>query len=425
MSDEAALLASIWESPLDDAPRLVYADWLEETGEVANVARAELIRVQCELDRIDEDDPRRADLRERDKALRAEFGRVWREGLPRGGVRGAPFRRGFPEPHLDVGPGGFLRQVEKAYWIAPSWTVNFRPADHCQNRQLGESPLLGRLSGLNINRRPASFAEIHDILGSPHLRHLRKLEFWRVIVSDADVFDLAAAPLAANLREIALVGAEIAAKGAGVLAGWPCRRGLHRLDLSGNALGTEGAAVLGGARWDRLRDLRLARNGIRDSGVEALARSGGLAGVARLDLGGNSIGAAGASALASGPGLPRLKELDLSGNSIGNTGAAALALSQHLAGLRKLNLAGNAIGDRGLRSLAESPYLAELQALMVYRNDYGSAGLEAIADSPHLAGLRQVWVDLPPAHNRESLMGRLRERFPGQVVFAEGNHFFH
>ena len=44
--DEAAFLRTIIDAPDDDGPRLVYADWLEEHGETA---RAEFIRVQCEL----------------------------------------------------------------------------------------------------------------------------------------------------------------------------------------------------------------------------------------------------------------------------------------------------------------------------------------------------------------------------------------
>jgi uncharacterized protein (TIGR02996 family) len=42
----AALRAAILASPEDDAPRLVYADWLDENGEPE---RAEFVRVQCEL----------------------------------------------------------------------------------------------------------------------------------------------------------------------------------------------------------------------------------------------------------------------------------------------------------------------------------------------------------------------------------------
>lgn len=53
MTDHDTLLAAIRDSPDDDAPRLIYADWLEEHGEPE---RAEFIRVQCRLARINLDD---------------------------------------------------------------------------------------------------------------------------------------------------------------------------------------------------------------------------------------------------------------------------------------------------------------------------------------------------------------------------------
>ena len=49
MSDDDGFLATIIAHPEDDAPRLVYADWLEERGDEVSVARSEFIRVQCEL----------------------------------------------------------------------------------------------------------------------------------------------------------------------------------------------------------------------------------------------------------------------------------------------------------------------------------------------------------------------------------------
>ena len=54
MADTMALLEAIRASPDDDAPRLVYADWLEEHGDQP---RAEFIRVQCALARLPQDDP--------------------------------------------------------------------------------------------------------------------------------------------------------------------------------------------------------------------------------------------------------------------------------------------------------------------------------------------------------------------------------
>jgi uncharacterized protein (TIGR02996 family) len=44
------LLAAVLDSPSDDAPRLVYADWLDEHGQAD---RAEFIRLQCEMARSD------------------------------------------------------------------------------------------------------------------------------------------------------------------------------------------------------------------------------------------------------------------------------------------------------------------------------------------------------------------------------------
>jgi uncharacterized protein (TIGR02996 family) len=54
MTDRAALLRAILEDPADDAPRLVYADWLDEHGDIA---RAEFIRLQCTLARPDAPEP--------------------------------------------------------------------------------------------------------------------------------------------------------------------------------------------------------------------------------------------------------------------------------------------------------------------------------------------------------------------------------
>ena len=50
MTDRDALRRAILESPADDAPRLIYADYLDEHGEPE---RAEFIRVQCEIARFE------------------------------------------------------------------------------------------------------------------------------------------------------------------------------------------------------------------------------------------------------------------------------------------------------------------------------------------------------------------------------------
>jgi uncharacterized protein (TIGR02996 family) len=68
VSDEAGILAAIRESPADDVPRMVWADWLDDHG---RHERAELVRLQLALARGDESG------RGREQALLAEHGQMW------------------------------------------------------------------------------------------------------------------------------------------------------------------------------------------------------------------------------------------------------------------------------------------------------------------------------------------------------------
>ena len=65
MEKGEAFLQAIRESPDDDGPRLMYADWLTERGD----PRGEFIRLQCELAQLPAGDPRRRELEEGTEAL--------------------------------------------------------------------------------------------------------------------------------------------------------------------------------------------------------------------------------------------------------------------------------------------------------------------------------------------------------------------
>src|SRR5262245_28593681 len=95
MTDRQALLRAIIASPADDLPRLVYADWLDDTAEPANVARAEFIRLQCQLESgvLSEE---QAAVWPRVKELLRQHDRAWRAELPvLPGVAFRRFGRGF------------------------------------------------------------------------------------------------------------------------------------------------------------------------------------------------------------------------------------------------------------------------------------------------------------------------------------------
>ena len=75
-TDEQPFLDAVFDRYADDRPRLIYADFLDDSGEPE---RAELIRVQLALSKLSEDDPRRPALSDRQAELltrnRAEWTR--------------------------------------------------------------------------------------------------------------------------------------------------------------------------------------------------------------------------------------------------------------------------------------------------------------------------------------------------------------
>src|SRR5438477_5170948 len=111
--DDDAFLQVVLDRPDDDAPRLVYADWLEERGD----PRGEFIRVQCELARLPADDPRRPELEGREKALLDAHRDAWLAPL-RGLGADVEFRRGFVE-RLTLTAEQFLADPDAVFGRAP------------------------------------------------------------------------------------------------------------------------------------------------------------------------------------------------------------------------------------------------------------------------------------------------------------------
>lgn len=82
---EEALLADVIAAPDDDAPRLVYADFLQERGRPEDALRGELIVVQCERERLEREE----------KTTTLEYRRArWREEELLARLEG-DYRRGF------------------------------------------------------------------------------------------------------------------------------------------------------------------------------------------------------------------------------------------------------------------------------------------------------------------------------------------
>src|SRR5262245_46165485 len=92
-TDEQPYLHAIFARYHDAAPRLVYADYLDEAGDPA---RAELVRVQVALAHLPDDDPRYPELVDRLDELRAANIERWSAHVADLGAR-VEFRRGVPD----------------------------------------------------------------------------------------------------------------------------------------------------------------------------------------------------------------------------------------------------------------------------------------------------------------------------------------
>jgi uncharacterized protein (TIGR02996 family) len=80
MSDDAAFLATILAAPDDDAPRLVYADWLEEHN---SLAKAEYLRLVHSLTILPQDAPERPRLVKRLLKVAGKLDETWRSAAGR------------------------------------------------------------------------------------------------------------------------------------------------------------------------------------------------------------------------------------------------------------------------------------------------------------------------------------------------------
>jgi uncharacterized protein (TIGR02996 family) len=77
--EDDALLAGVLAAPRDDAPRLVYADWLDERAD----PRGDYLRTEIELAGLNPKNPTAARLRDRLRRLRAKLPAAWLAALDR------------------------------------------------------------------------------------------------------------------------------------------------------------------------------------------------------------------------------------------------------------------------------------------------------------------------------------------------------
>ena len=117
---EKAFLDGIIADSDDLAPRLIFADWLEEhdVGENGYADRAEFIRAQCRLAEAAPDDPYRIDWTIKEQALLDRHRTEWERPLAQLGVRSVEFREGFPY-RVTMTATDFLKHAPRLFAAAP------------------------------------------------------------------------------------------------------------------------------------------------------------------------------------------------------------------------------------------------------------------------------------------------------------------
>lgn len=436
MSDSEArsFLEVILAHPDDDAPRLVFADWLDEHGDGA---RAEFIRVQIERARLPAWDARQVALRLRERALTYEL--KWKWELPNiEGIEWGEFRRGF------VATAAFdnfvvLREKASACWaatpleavsirwprgdedsetIAPipqlrELSIMARLVDRGDVDRLADAPLLSTLHVLNLPGCSLGGEAFTRLVASPHLGNLKALRVPGNAIGNRAIRALTNARSLTSLEELDLADSGsygrtrrdrydryredpvIEATDLAALARWPGLARLRTLNLSGNNIGGRGLrALLTLPHLGDLKELILINNALDAPAMKEFGGARPDLQLDVLDLGSNFIGDVGASDLALASCLHELKVLHLDSCEIKSSGARWLIYAPFLGTLRRLNVNHNGFGPEELYRLLElkPPFLHTLQ---MADNDLGDEGAAHLAESPTSA----VFLDVNLEHN--------------------------
>jgi uncharacterized protein (TIGR02996 family) len=353
MTDEKALLAAIWEESRDDAHRLVYADWLEENGDPAQVARGEFIRVQCELARLALGDPRFAALKARQKELWSKWKVAWRSAL-KGEAKRWPFQRGFPQPNdLGIYADELFRMTPARLAAAPARNCCLLDAARFFDDLLAW-PGLERLETFYLSGAVPTGDWLGRVLACLAFRNVRRICLVSCPIELPQLEALLTAWQDHPIVEVTLNGSKIGDDGLGLVLNHPVIDTVRVIGISGCGLTAAGMRALAESHL-RLSEDRFSPdwNAIRSAGLVELLRWPGLVHVEKLGLNRTQITDAGVVALAGCPAVSGLRGLWLGGNRVGATGAAALVASPHLGQLRELYLHDNPLPATAIQALRD------------------------------------------------------------------------
>ncbi|HKB06191.1 MAG TPA: TIGR02996 domain-containing protein [Gemmataceae bacterium] len=235
-------MRAVCESPDDDAPRLVYADWLEEGGAPEH---AEFIRSSVRVARGDLNGDDRADAVAGIEALTPEW-LAWSDTLPRPpGVQWHRWNdRGFVSAVEFDSPAAFAAHAATIFASAPISRLILSGFDPRSVGALTDSPLLTRIRQLEFLYSRLADAGVERLAGCAHLSQLRHLNLSANDVGDTGLNALTASPHLTALEVLVLSQNRITSTGALWLTDAHAFPLLDRLFVNGNPINPQVLAVL-------------------------------------------------------------------------------------------------------------------------------------------------------------------------------------
>jgi uncharacterized protein (TIGR02996 family) len=334
---EAELLAAVLAAPDQDAPRLVYADWLIERGDPRGAFISRQIR-----DRRNAPPPT--------KEERQAWGGVLATMYP--AVLGWMFERGFVN-RIHANEWGWLERADEIFAEHPVEELSLTCDDGYAEglAALAECRHLGRIEELVLN----AFEELRGPVLEPLIK-ARSLAIRTLRISVK--IDLAVARSIARWRGLRSlhVDCELDGEVATTIAAGPSLAKVTSLDLSATRTAQDASALVealvGNEKIAKLEDLDLARNQLDGQSLRRIFQR--FSGLDFLTLTDTGLTDAKIAMIAKQPSLATVTLLDVASNQIGDRGAIALASSAHVGAIRELwILNGNRVGAKGEAALRE------------------------------------------------------------------------
>jgi uncharacterized protein (TIGR02996 family) len=419
LSDRDALLAAVRANPEEDTPRLMFADWLDEQGDEASATRAEFIRLQCELARLDDgsdSQPLFEFLRDRDfvtgpsadwtkiddgihrriaLTMRAEdlFGQHGEAWLPKlkavewhGRVRSAAsrsflkdasssFHRGFPHRVAFSDPRKLKKVAPRLRETVPAVTLIADTFTTQFVEQLADAGLLGWLHGLEV--QGDCNAGLWALGHRPEAATVRTLTVRHPFGTDVTE-TLAESPHWTGLQELDLSDRYVHRDA----AEWffyskPHLPTLKRLSILGSSWTSETIAAFVNAGFTELTSLRFAHCELNDDAAEVLANCPHLTKLRKLELDHNNITGRGVTALITSPHLANVAFLGLDHNPGNGLDAKRLAEAKP-GSLRMFHAHSCRFRTSDVRALARCPRLRTLWYLDLDDNDIGTPAVREL-----------------------------------------------